>query len=111
MNPEYSRICTSYFPWSADKLRKRSAIDGRQCENKQHCVTVPEKARDMFLCSPHINIKKARQVRFSTAGYVCSTQNRVVFNTVVGNSVILSCTPMHLGHYDCPVAEIKMDGF
>ena len=48
------------------------------CENKQHGDTVPEKARDMFLCSLQINKKKARQMRFSTAGYVCSTQTRVM---------------------------------
>ena len=34
-----------------------SAMDGRLCENKQHGDTVPEKARDMFLFSLHINIK------------------------------------------------------
>ena len=33
-------------------------MDGRKCENKQHGDTVPEKARDMFLCSLHINIKE-----------------------------------------------------
>ena len=31
-------------------------MDGQQCENKQHGDTVPEKARDMFLCSLKINI-------------------------------------------------------
>ena len=59
-------------------------MDGRLCENKQHGDTVPEKARDMFLCSLQINITKARQMPFSTAGYVCSTQTRVIFNPAVG---------------------------
>ena len=35
-----------------------SAMDGRQCENKQHGDTAPEKARGMFLCYLKINIKK-----------------------------------------------------
>ena len=58
------------------------AMDGRQCENKQHGDTVPEKACDVFVCSLQINIK-ARQMWFSTAGYVCSTQTRVIFNPSV----------------------------
>ena len=52
-------------------------MDGRQSHNKQHGDAVPKKARDMFLCFLHIKIKKARQARFSTAGYVCSTKTRV----------------------------------
>ena len=55
-------------------------MDGRQCENKQRGDTVLEKARDMFLCSLQINILKARQMRFSTVGYMCSTQTIGIFN-------------------------------
>ena len=51
--------------------------------NKVITNNVPEKARNMFLCSLQINIKKARQMQFSTAGYVCSTQTRAVFNAAV----------------------------
>ena len=35
-----------------------SAMYGRQCENEQHGDTMQEKARDMFLCTLQINIKK-----------------------------------------------------
>ena len=55
-------------------------MDGQQCQNKQHGDTVPEKAHDVFLCSLQINIKKACQMLFSTTGYVCSTQTRVIYN-------------------------------
>ena len=37
----------------------------------------------MFLFSLQINIKKARQARFSTAGYVCSTETIVVSDPAV----------------------------
>ena len=35
-------------------------MGGEKCENKQHGDAVPEKSRDVFLCSPQINIKKSR---------------------------------------------------
>ena len=44
---------------------------------------MPEKAGDTFLSSLQINIKKARQIRFSNAGYVYSTQERVIVNPTV----------------------------
>ena len=56
---------------------------GGQCQNKQHGDTMPKKARNMFLCSLQIDIKKARQARFSTAGYVCSTETKVVSHPAV----------------------------
>ena len=40
-------------------------------------------ARDVFMFSTD-QYKKARQARFSTAGYVCSTQTRVVSHPAVG---------------------------
>ena len=54
-------------------------MDGRQLQNKHHGDTVAKKTREMFLCSLHINIKKARQVRFSTAGYMWTTRARKKF--------------------------------
>ena len=44
-----------------------SAMDGWKCVNTHHGDAVLENARHV-LCSLHINIKKARQMRFSTAG-------------------------------------------
>ena len=58
-------------------------MDGRQYENKQHGDTLPQKKRNIFLCSLQINIYNARHMRFSTAGYVCSTQTIVIFNPAV----------------------------
>ena len=60
-----------------------SAMDGQYCNNKQHGDTVPENARDTFLCYLHINDLKARHMWFRNVGYVCSTQNRGIFNPVV----------------------------
>ena len=57
-------------------------MDGRQCQNKQHGDTVPKIARHVFMFSTDL-YKKARQARFSTTGYVCSTQNRVVSHPAV----------------------------
>ena len=64
-----------------------SAMDGQKCQNKEHGDTVPEKACNMLLCSLQINIKKARQMRFSTVGYVCSIQTRVIFNPAVSEQL------------------------
>ena len=59
------------------------AMEGNQFQNKQHGDTVPIKKRNMFLCSLQINIKKAIQAWFSTAGYMCFNQTRVVSHTAV----------------------------
>ena len=48
-----------------------------------HRDTVPKKARDMFLFSLEINVKKARQARFSTAGYVWTTFAKRNFHPAV----------------------------
>ena len=61
-----------------------SAIDVRQCYNNHHGDIVPEKARGTFLCSLRIKIKIARQIRSSTAGYVCSTKTKDNFNPYLG---------------------------
>ena len=58
-------------------------MDCQQCQNKQHGDIVLEKAHHMFLCSLQMNIKKAHLMRFSTAGYVRSTQTRFIFNPAV----------------------------
>ena len=60
-----------------------STMDGPQSQNKQHGDTVPKKARDMFLCSLQINIKKSRQAWLSNAGYMCYTQTRVISHPAV----------------------------
>ena len=41
---------------------------------------------DKFLCSLQINTKKARQPRFSSAGFVCPNQNRVVYHPDVDST-------------------------
>ena len=66
----------SYFlrtrPWHQQKTEQQknclsekdvdqvlySTMDGRRSQNKQHSDTVPPKARDVFLCSLQMNIKK-----------------------------------------------------
>ena len=34
-------------------------MDGRKCQKKQHGETVPEKARDLFLCYQRIRLKNS----------------------------------------------------
>ena len=37
-------------------------------------------------------LKKARQMRFSTAGYTCSTQTRVIFDPAVWKTIVKCCS-------------------
>ena len=60
-----------------------SRMEGRQCENKQHGDTVPEKEHDIFYVLYRSILKKCTQMCFSTAGYVCSTQTRFIINPSV----------------------------
>ena len=49
-----------------------SAMDGRQCQNKDHGDTVKKNAQHVFMFFSD-QFKKAPQARFSTAGHVWTT--------------------------------------
>ena len=83
-----------------------SSMDGWHCQNKQHGDTVPKKNARHVLTYSSDQYKKARQVRFNTAGYVWTTWGNWNFHPYV--DMIASDNHWPIPHKGMVKNDVKM---